>query len=64
MLIPQELQLSRHTTYDAIKVGVVHIGVGLCVVVLLIWAMREPQCVEQQRAGFPRFFVCARNYVV
>ena len=45
-----------HTTYDAIKVGVVHIGVGLCVVVLLVWAMRGPQCVEQQRAGFPRFF--------
>ena len=44
------------TTYDAIKVGVVHIGVGLCVVVLLVWAMRGPQCVEQQRAGFPRFF--------
>ena len=45
-----------HTTYDAIKVGVVHIGVGLCVVVLLVWAMRGPQCVEQLRAGFPRFF--------
>ena len=40
-----------HTTYDAIKVGVVHIGVGLCVVVLLVWAMRGPQCVEQLRAG-------------
>ena len=46
------------------KGGCVHIGVGLCVVVLLVWAMRGPQCVEQQRAGFHAFFVCARNYVV
>lgn len=49
-------ECATYTTYDAIKVGVVHIGVGLCVVVLLVWAMRGPQCVEQQRAGFPRFF--------
>lgn len=24
--------------------------------VLLIWAMREPQCVGRQRVSFPRFF--------
>ena len=53
-----------HTTYDAIKVGVVHIGVGLCVVVLLVWAMRELNAWNSNGRVFHAFFVCVRNYVV
>ena len=30
--------------------------------VLLIQAMREPQCVERQRASFPRFFSCMTTF--
>ncbi len=34
----------------------VHIGVELFFVVLLIWAMREPQCVEYRRIMFSTLF--------
>ena len=50
---------SRCVVYHAMQGQCLHIGVGSALLVLTVWAMREPQSVGRVTGRSPTLFFCA-----